>query len=302
LDGRTTRLYVARTALLATVVIDRCQSREPRNLAFGQATDVGQICEQYHRGHGTNTDHSPHQLNLFLQGRIFLQEMRNLILDCLECRLELGNVRFQVWHNAFVTCLVDKPQAIRRLLRSQLKHNRKQKLGAILIVCEATGGYERHVLDVAIDLGLPAHRAHGARVRFFARYCGLIAKTDPIDARVLAHYSVKTDKLRLYVPPPPETLGNRALRVGWQRVHNQSFFRHFKRNNVIVRLLSRDRSHGARPLSWIACGRWRPIYRSDGNELSGKGQRYLATAWVGPRHDRSHALIPGGRRGSGARS
>src|SRR5262245_17896095 len=46
----------------------------------------------------------------------------------------------------------------------------------------------------------------------------------------------------------------------------------------------------------------RPIYRSDGNELSGEGQRYLATAWVDPRHDRSPPLIPGGHRGSGARS
>jgi transposase len=98
--------------------------------------------------------------------------------------------------------IVNKPQAIRRLLRSQLKHNRKQKLGAMLIVCEATGGYEQHVLDMAIDLGLPVHRAHGTRVRFFARYCGLIAKTDPIDARVLAHYGVKT---------PPETAALRAL-------------------------------------------------------------------------------------------
>ena len=50
-------------------------------------------------------------------------------------------------------------------------------------------------------------------------------------------------------------VGNRALLVGWQRVHHQSFFRHFKRNNVIVRLLSRRHSHGARPLSWIVCGR-----------------------------------------------
>src|SRR4029077_2200883 len=31
----------------------------------------------------------------------------------------------------------------------------------------------------------------------------------------------------------------------------------------------------------------RPLYRSDGYELSGEGQRYLATAWVCPRHDRS---------------
>jgi transposase len=107
--------------------------------------------------------------------------------------------------------IANKSQAVRRLLKSQLKHNRKEKLGPLLIVCEATGGYERHVLDAAIDLGLPVHRAHGTRVRFFARYCGLIAKTDPIDARLLAHYGLKTENIRLYVPPPPEILALRAL-------------------------------------------------------------------------------------------
>ena len=105
----------------------------------------------------------------------------------------------------------DMPQAVRRLLKAELKRNRKERLGAVLIVCEAAGGYERHVLDVAIDLGVPVHRAHGTRVRFFARYRGLLAKTDPIDARLLAHYGLKTDEVQLYVPPAPETVALRAL-------------------------------------------------------------------------------------------
>ena len=40
-------------------------------------------------------------------------------------------------------------QAVRRLLKAQLKRNRKESLGPALIVCEATGGYERHVLDTS---------------------------------------------------------------------------------------------------------------------------------------------------------
>ena len=64
---------------------------------------------------------------------------------------------------------------------------------------------------MAIDLGVPVHRAHGTRVRFFARYRGLLAKTDPIDARLLAHYGLKTDEVQLYVPPAPETVALRAL-------------------------------------------------------------------------------------------
>ena len=56
------------------------------------------------------------------------------------------------------------------------------------------------------------HKAHGARVRHFARYLGLLAKTDPIDARVLALYGLKTQDLRLYVIPlTPEVLTLRDL-------------------------------------------------------------------------------------------
>jgi transposase len=95
-------------------------------------------------------------------------------------------------------------QAIRRLLRAEVKRIAKAKLGPLLIVVEATGGYERHVLDAALDLGLACHRAHGSRVRFFARYLGLIAKTDQIDARVLATYGLKTERLRLFEPLKPE--------------------------------------------------------------------------------------------------
>src|SRR5258705_1780025 len=105
----------------------------------------------------------------------------------------------------------NKPQAVRRLLKAEAKRNRRERLGQMLVVCEATGGYERHVLDAAIELGLPVHRAHGTRVRYFGRYCGLLAKTDPIDARLLAQYALKTEELRLYVPPPSEIGALRAL-------------------------------------------------------------------------------------------
>jgi transposase len=109
--------------------------------------------------------------------------------------------------------IANKPQAVRRLLKAAVKANRKGEFGRLLIVCEATGGYERHVIDAAVDLGLALHRAHGARVRFFARYLGLAAKTDAIDARLLAHYGRQTEDLRLYVPPPPECQALRALQA-----------------------------------------------------------------------------------------
>ena len=63
-------------------------------------------------------------------------------------------------------CTIDnKPQAMLRLIKAEIKRNRNKQLGQMLVICEATGGYERHVLDVALEMGVSVHRAHGTRVR-----------------------------------------------------------------------------------------------------------------------------------------
>jgi transposase len=68
-------------------------------------------------------------------------------------------------------CTIDnKPQAVRRLIKAEIKRNRNKQIGQMLVICEATGGYERHVLDVALEMGLSVHRAHG-------RACGTLATT-----------------------------------------------------------------------------------------------------------------------------
>ena len=55
-----------------------------------------------------------------------------------------------------------------------------------LIVVEATGGYQRAVVDGLFHAGLAVAVGNPARVRQFARACGLLAKTDTLDAQVLA--------------------------------------------------------------------------------------------------------------------
>jgi transposase len=62
-------------------------------------------------------------------------------------------------------------------------------LRPILIVVEATGGYERPILNAALDAGLPIARMQPGRVRHFAKAQGLLAKSDGIDARLLALYA-----------------------------------------------------------------------------------------------------------------
>lgn len=54
---------------------------------------------------------------------------------------------------------------------------------------EATGGYELVACQVMGRAGLPYHRAHPRHVREFARATGALAKTDAIDAAVIARYT-----------------------------------------------------------------------------------------------------------------
>lgn len=58
-----------------------------------------------------------------------------------------------------------------------------------LIVVEASGGYERALLTALSLGGLPVSLANPKRVRDFAKASGRLAKTDAIDAAVLAHFA-----------------------------------------------------------------------------------------------------------------
>lgn len=58
-----------------------------------------------------------------------------------------------------------------------------------LIVLEASGGYEREVLEGVQAAGLPVARVNPTPVRRFAAAFGYLAKTDRIDARLLAQFA-----------------------------------------------------------------------------------------------------------------
>ncbi len=57
------------------------------------------------------------------------------------------------------------------------------------VVLEATGGYELKLLERLLVEKLPTVVANARQVREFARATGRLAKTDAIDADVLAHYA-----------------------------------------------------------------------------------------------------------------
>ena len=67
------------------------------------------------------------------------------------------------------------------------------------ILLEATGGIERPVVAELMQCGLPVVVVNPRQVRDFARATGLLAKTDRLDARILARFAeaVKPDQRKL---------------------------------------------------------------------------------------------------------
>lgn len=67
--------------------------------------------------------------------------------------------------------------------------SRLVELQPALIVMEATGGYEMAAAAAMLDAGLPVAIVNPRQVRDFAKGAGRLAKTDRIDAHVLAHFA-----------------------------------------------------------------------------------------------------------------
>lgn len=72
------------------------------------------------------------------------------------------------------------------------------------IIVEATGGYEGRLVDQLVKAGMPVCRVNPARVRRFAQGMNWLAKTDKIDAKVLAKFGEKSQPRLLQMPTEAE--------------------------------------------------------------------------------------------------
>src|SRR5512136_1844214 len=63
-----------------------------------------------------------------------------------------------------------------------------QKVASVHVVCEATGGYERALVQALHQRQIPVSVTNPARVRAAAQAQGQRAKTDQIDAQGLTDY------------------------------------------------------------------------------------------------------------------
>jgi len=73
-----------------------------------------------------------------------------------------------------------------------------KSFGNLLLVIESTGGYERPALFALQDAGLAVALVNPRQVRDFAKGIGQLAKTDALDAAVLAEFA------RLVAPRPTD--------------------------------------------------------------------------------------------------
>lgn len=88
----------------------------------------------------------------------------------------------------------------------QLLVERLRPLAPQLVALEATGGFETIAAATLAAAGLPVVIVNPAQVRAFAKAIGQRAKTDPIDATVIAHFAEATR-------PEPRPLPDDATRL-----------------------------------------------------------------------------------------
>lgn len=84
--------------------------------------------------------------------------------------------------------LANDARGVRQLLR-RLDRAAVDPAAVGLIAVEATGGYERMLIRSLLDAGLPVAQVNPLQVRRYAQGRGILAKTDAIDARVLADFA-----------------------------------------------------------------------------------------------------------------
>lgn len=83
----------------------------------------------------------------------------------------------------------------------------RARLKKALCVLEATGGYEMYLLLVLCNQKFSVHRAHTRKVKNFIRSYGNEAKTDHLDAKVLALYAAeRSDQVELFKPQSEQSL------------------------------------------------------------------------------------------------
>jgi transposase len=129
-----------------------------------------------------------------------------------------------------------------------LKNLQKKEYVIPLVICEATGGYERLLSTMFKVVGLPIHVAHPNKVRNFTKATGQFAKTDRIDAKILSEFA------KVFKPKPdlvsltPELEKLQALFIRRRQLLNDKTR---ESNRLDKHLLEKLRQSIERHIHWI---------------------------------------------------
>jgi transposase len=115
-----------------------------------------------------------------------------------------------------------------------------------LLVVESTGGFEKRLLGELIIAGVPTALVNPYRVREFAKSAGLLAKTDRLDARILARFGQAIRPAPTSLPTEEEQLLSAMITRRRQLIDMRTVERN-RRSTAHPSMLSSINSH----LEWL---------------------------------------------------
>lgn len=130
------------------------------------------------------------------------------------------------------------PAGLRRLTAFLLKLPQP-----VHLVAEATGGYEQPLIRAAHAAGLPLSLVEPARVRHFAQAQGLRAKTDALDAALLARFGQQLNPRPLAPLSPGQARLRQLVRQRTRLVEHKARLKVQERLIELPELRAQHRAH-----------------------------------------------------------
>lgn len=122
-----------------------------------------------------------------------------MIRACVGIDVSKAELSTALWPEQRVWTCPQKPEALEKLAEEICR------LRPRLVVLEATGGLELEILDLLVKRGVPVHRCEPSRPRHYAKALGIYAKTDRVDALLLARFAASGEL-------KPQTFANDQIR------------------------------------------------------------------------------------------
>lgn len=116
--------------------------------------------------------------------------------------IDVSKKRLDVFYDGRARSVDNTPSEAKKLALSMAK------APVTLVAVEATGGYEAAMVDALQQAGIPVAVVQPSRVRAFAHAKNLLAKTDKLDAQLLANFAEQIKP----TPTPPKAVDEKELR------------------------------------------------------------------------------------------